>query len=69
MGRGIAHATTLKPRPDVVIVLTDGFTPWPAAKPPFKTIICLVGRYAAEPASCPQWATVVQVKEQREDRQ
>jgi hypothetical protein len=29
MGRGIYDAAELKPRPSVVIVLTDGFTPWP----------------------------------------
>ena len=29
MGAGIEAALTLKPKPDVVIVLTDGFTPYP----------------------------------------
>jgi predicted metal-dependent peptidase len=26
---GIEHAETLNPRPDVIVVLTDGWTPWP----------------------------------------
>jgi predicted metal-dependent peptidase len=29
MGEGIAQALALKPRPSVVVVLTDGWTPWP----------------------------------------
>jgi len=35
MGRGIAAAAELKPVPKIVIVLTDGYTPWPA-EPPAK---------------------------------
>ncbi|MDX6326069.1 MAG: hypothetical protein QOK15_2423 [Nocardioidaceae bacterium] len=33
MGRGIDAALALRPRPSVVIVLTDGFTPWPLDPP------------------------------------
>lgn len=33
MGRGIDTAVALRPRPSIVIVLTDGFTPWPADPP------------------------------------
>ena len=33
MGEGIAQALSLKPRPSVIVVLTDGFTPWPAGAP------------------------------------
>ena len=39
MGAGITAATNTKPRPDIAIVMTDGYTPWPTAPPPFKTII------------------------------
>ncbi|ONH30972.1 DUF2201 family putative metallopeptidase [Pseudofrankia asymbiotica] len=34
MGAGIAAAAALRPRPSTVIVLTDGYTPWPAQPPP-----------------------------------
>lgn len=33
MGAGLGAALALKPRPDLVLVLTDGFTPWPPAPP------------------------------------
>jgi predicted metal-dependent peptidase len=33
MGRGLDAAVALRPRPSIVIVLTDGFTPWPADPP------------------------------------
>jgi predicted metal-dependent peptidase len=33
MGMGLAAAVLDKPKPDVIIVITDGFTPWPDEKP------------------------------------
>jgi len=41
MGAGIEAATRLRPRPSVIVVLTDGMTPWPAAAP--KGIQVVVG--------------------------
>ena len=42
MGVGIAAAAQLKPTPKVVIVLTDGYTPWPESINPAieSLIIC-----------------------------
>lgn len=37
MNQGIEAALALKPRPDVIIVLTDGHTPWPEAIPVVPT--------------------------------
>ena len=34
MGAGLDAAAALRPRPDLIIVLTDGFTPWRPAPPP-----------------------------------
>jgi hypothetical protein len=33
MREGLAAALGTKPRPDVIVVVTDGYTPWPDAKP------------------------------------
>ena len=42
MGKGIQAAMELKPTPDVVVVLTDGFTPWPDKPPKAKVIVGLL---------------------------
>jgi predicted metal-dependent peptidase len=34
MGRGVEAAAALRPKPDLILVLTDGFTPLPSAPPP-----------------------------------
>ena len=34
MGRGVEAAAALRPAPHLIVVLTDGFTPWPPAPPP-----------------------------------
>ena len=51
MGAGLAQAAELRPRPDLIIVLTDGFTPWPAQPPPgIKVIVGLMDPGGAVPA-------------------
>lgn len=57
---GITAACELMPRPHVVICITDGFTPWPAAPPAIPLIIVLVadGKYGG---GAPEWAKVVRV--------
>lgn len=54
---GISAALALRPRPDVVIVLTDGETPWPDDRPRVALVVGLLGRTQV-PA--PEWARVVQ---------
>jgi predicted metal-dependent peptidase len=61
MGAGIADALRGRPRPDIVVVLTDGYTPWPEAAPPARVVVCLVGTRPAERSSVPSWAHVVEV--------
>ena len=53
MGAGLDAACSLKPRPDLVIVLTDGFTPWPGAAPSRARVV--VGLMDAG-GSVPPWA-------------
>lgn len=59
MGQGIAAAATLRPHPTVVIVLTDGYTPWPDTPPPGIRVI--VGLLAdGHPTwSPPEWARTI----------
>ncbi len=58
MGAGLARAAALRPRPDLVVVLTDGYTPWPPAAPAGVRVI--VG-LLAESGPTPSWATTVRV--------
>lgn len=58
MGAGLAHAAALTPRPDLVVVLTDGFTPWPAQPPPgVRVVVGLLDRAG----HTPPWAQPVLV--------
>jgi predicted metal-dependent peptidase len=60
MGEGIEAAHRLKPRPNVVVVLTDGYTPWPAEPPGgIKVVIGLLRQGGTPP---PGWARVVPIE-------
>ena len=39
---GIAAAAEGRPRPSIIVVLTDGFTPWPAEAPPNTTLVPVI---------------------------
>ncbi|MBV1853755.1 vWA domain-containing protein [Catellatospora tritici] len=69
---GFAKALRANPRPDVVVVLTDGQTPWPETKPPCRTVVGLFARPDAPrwdedkeneyvPDAPPEWAKVVTI--------
>ncbi len=67
--RGISRAVSASPHPDVIVVLTDGVTPWPAASPGCRVIAGIFGpasrywehtsRVAAAP---PEWAQTVYLR-------
>ena len=65
MGAGIQAATRLRPRPSVVVVLTDGMTPWPDQAP--KGVQVVVGLIEPDrarggrPWAAPGWARVVHI--------
>ena len=67
MGAGIGHAARLRPRPAVLVVLTDGMTPWPADAPKgMQVVVGLVGGSAGGARGgqvwpTPAWARVVHV--------
>ena len=57
MGAGITAAAALRPRPAVCVVLTDGYTPWPAEAP--KGMRVVVGLLGAGAPMAPWWARAV----------
>ncbi|MFG1666171.1 VWA-like domain-containing protein [Streptomyces sp. Y7] len=70
---GFATALRSRPRPDVVVALTDGQTPWPSTRPPCRTVVGLFPRFPRhsrgsaenrsdyEPDTPPAWARVVEI--------
>ncbi|MFJ8648623.1 VWA-like domain-containing protein [Streptomyces sp. NPDC093546] len=55
---GIASALATPDRPNIVIVLTDGYTPWPDETPSCRLIAALIGADAPAP---PGWVETVRV--------
>lgn len=67
---GFARALRSRPRPDVIVALTDGQTPWPSAQPPCRTVVGLFPRATRAvneedpdyiPDTPPAWARVVPI--------
>ena len=69
---GFARALDGPARPDVVVVLTDGQTPWPETPPPCRTVVGLFRRTTSagrriendpryRPDAPPAWARVVTI--------
>lgn len=56
---GIAAAESARPTPHVVIVLTDGGTPWPEHPTRAKLVCAVISE--TEPTGTPVWATTVHV--------
>jgi predicted metal-dependent peptidase len=59
MGVGIEAALALRPRPQLIIVLTDGETPWPPAIPPVPVLAVLISHHAAVLVPTPAWVMQV----------
>jgi predicted metal-dependent peptidase len=60
MGVGIEAACRLRPLPSLIVVLTDGFTPWPAEAPRTRVVVALLGS-AGHDVDTPPWATTVRI--------
>jgi predicted metal-dependent peptidase len=60
---GISAATDLRPRPHIIVVLTDGYTPWPDHPP--AGIHVIIGVITADarfsPPPPPEWATTLTI--------
>ena len=63
MGTGIAAAVALRPRPAVTVVLTDGYTPWPAAAPRRGRGSWSGCSGAGAPPGARRWARAVRVED------
>ncbi len=60
----LAHLAAHRRRPHVVVVLTDGFTPWPRQPPPRCTVVVVLiaradGRTPPEP---PDWSDTIRIE-------
>ncbi len=62
MATAIDTALQSPARPDLVVVITDGFTPWPARKPSRPVIIALLPSGMTRPVT-PGWAKTVNIDE------
>ena len=64
MGVGIKAAAALKPLPKILIILTDGFTPWPETvnQKIEKVIVCLTMKESE--SDVPRWAEVIMIEEE-----
>ncbi|HKO32823.1 MAG TPA: VWA-like domain-containing protein [Candidatus Limnocylindria bacterium] len=72
MRAGFAKALRMPARPDAIVVLTDGQTPWPDTRPPCRTVVGLFARVEPRhqvieddpdyrPDTPPGWARVVNI--------
>jgi predicted metal-dependent peptidase len=58
---GIDAALKLRPRPHVIIVLTDGYTPWPSSPP--RDVKVIAGIIDNPNADAPSWITTVPIRD------
>ena len=56
-----AFAAARTRRPDVIVTLTDGQTPWPSVRPAARTVIGLFPRPSERWVDTPGWARVVRI--------
>jgi predicted metal-dependent peptidase len=61
MGAGIAAARDSRPAPHLIIVLTDGYTPWPDTPPGRPVVVGVLGRDRDRLPPTPHWAQRVEV--------
>lgn len=62
LGVGIAAAMDGRPPPDLLIVVTDGYTPWPSEGPRADVIVALLATdEPVPPPDPPGWARTVAV--------
>ncbi len=61
MGVGIQYVQALRHPPDLLIILTDCYTPWPQNPPRFRVVI---GRLSD--GEVPSWAKVIDIRDEKD---
>lgn len=62
LGVGLAAAVDHRPVPQLVVVVTDGYTPWPLDAPNTQVVVALLATdEPVPPPEPPEWATVVSI--------
>ncbi len=62
MCKGIDAALALQPKPHIIIVLTDGFTPWPTERPKGQEHYIVVLTTDEARSQVPEWATTILIE-------
>lgn len=63
MGAGLEAAMRLRPRPSLVVVLTDGHTPWPRKAPKAKVVVGILKEGGGVPGPAPEWARTILIED------
>ena len=58
MALGIREAVKMRPRPNLIVVFTDGLTGWPAENPGVPVVVVLI---TDDVISTPEWARTIRV--------
>jgi hypothetical protein len=63
MGAGIAAAAQINPKPHIVVVLTDGYTPWPKMPPRGVEYVIAALTDKSTQSTVPSWIHTVIVED------
>lgn len=63
MGAGIQAAQQVRPSPHILVVFTDGYTPWPEQKPHDFTSIIVVLSDSSARSTVPPWAHIIEMSD------
>ena len=61
MTEGIRAAQKLSPRPHILVVFTDGYTPWPGEKPSDFNSVIIVLSDSSSQSTVPSWAHLIEM--------
>ena len=65
MGAGIAAAAEMRPTPRIVVVLTDGYTPWPESLPSKIDSLIVCSTVESTMKAIPEYARAIYLEEEK----